>query len=173
MFPDSSTASLFWSHVLKDPQADGCWLWTANRDRQGYGRMVSHGKWYQAHRVSWMLHHGSIPTDLCICHHCDNPPCVNPAHLFLGTRADNARDAAAKGLLPCGDRNGSHTHPESRPWGERNGHAKLTSTNVCHIRALLASGAGICEVARRYEINSKCIWRIKHGKAWVHVSCAD
>jgi len=76
----------------------GCWLWTAATTRK-YGRMHFGGKLTQAHRISWTLNRGDIPSGMNVCHHCDTPPCVNPDHLFLGTQADNIRDAYRKGRV--------------------------------------------------------------------------
>jgi HNH endonuclease len=83
----------FWAKVKRGP---GCWEWQGYRDRKGYGR-IGGGKDSQlVHRLSWSLHHGD-PGELCVLHHCDNPPCVNPDHLFLGTIQDNNADMIAKG----------------------------------------------------------------------------
>lgn len=92
---------LFWSKVTPEPMS-GCWLWTAGVSGSGYGRFSrSHGKrgMDTASRVAWTLRVGPIPPGMLICHRCDNPPCVNPDHLFLGTARDNIRDAARKGRL--------------------------------------------------------------------------
>ena len=94
----------FWEKVNKHgpipanhPDLGLCWLWTAHTADFGYGRMHIVGGPARTHRISWELHNGPIPAGMLVLHHCDNPPCVNPAHLFLGTAGDNMRDMVAKG----------------------------------------------------------------------------
>lgn len=84
----------FWPRVQI---SDGCWEWQGSRSGYGYGTMKIAGAVVYAHRFSWELHFGLIPPRMFVCHHCDNPPCVRPDHLFVGTATDNARDRNAKG----------------------------------------------------------------------------
>ena len=100
----------FWAKVRK---TDGCWLWTAGTfaRRYGYGQFGLNGHPHKAHRLAWEFTNGPIPEGLSVLHHCDNPPCVNPAHLFLGTRGDNTRDMMMKGRSrSIADRNRGKTH---------------------------------------------------------------
>src|SRR5207237_6240778 len=109
----------FWSHV--DATSD-CWVWTAARTPLGYGVAADEQRRARrAHRISWQLAHGPIPEGLRVLHHCDNPPCVRPSHLFLGTQFDNMADARQKGRTASGGRNGSVVKPFVR---------KLTAAQV-------------------------------------------
>lgn len=93
-------AILFWSHVDKTTTPDGCWIWTAATDKNGYGVLVHRGKHWRAHRAAWALVHGPLPSNIHLLHGCDNPPCCRPQpplHCRPGTPADNAADRINRG----------------------------------------------------------------------------
>jgi hypothetical protein len=111
-------ANRFWPKVLCDLKT-GCWVWTASCLPSGYGQFsISRNRARVAHRVSWEMHFGPIPDGLLVCHHCDNPPCVRPDHLFLGTDSTNAWDKVAKGRAPRGDAHPNRLHPEHMAHGD-------------------------------------------------------
>ena len=165
----------FWEKVrVRGP--DECWPWTAKRDRKGYGRFALGRTNFPAARVAWTIAHGLIPGDLCACHHCDNPTCQNPAHLFLGSYVDNIHDAVLKNRMACGERNGRHTHPERTARGERaargarNGNAKLTAERIQDIRRRFQGGAvSMRALAREYSVTTTHISGIIHRKVWAHL----
>jgi hypothetical protein len=160
----------FWSKV--DTSGE-CWEWTAGCVA-GYGRININtngiNKEVGAHRVSYELHYGTIPEGLLVCHHCDNPRCVRPDHLFLGTPADNSKDAARKGRMLAGDRHPSRLRPETRPRGENNTNAKLTDEKVRAIRERHSAGVYIKALAREYGVDKKAIQNIVRRITWRHVN---
>ena len=143
--------------LAKVQMTDGCWIWTGHRHRKGHGRFrVSPGVLVMAHRFSYEQHKGPIPEGMCVCHSCDVPACVNPAHLWLGTKAENNADRASKG------RNADTSNAN-------NPSAKLSEADVRCIKALLADGAVQIEIARKFSVTSALVSAIKHGKAWKSV----
>lgn len=107
--------------LAKSKQDGECLVWTGHCHRNGHGQSWYCGKPIGTHRLAWEIFNGPIPTGLQVLHSCDNPPCWNIKHLFLGTQADNMADMVAKGRQATGDRNGARLHPETRPRGDRNG----------------------------------------------------
>lgn len=158
----------FWPKVQK---TDGCWLWTAGRDKDGYGQFRVHVAPYtnrhvHAHRVAWELTYGPIPSGLCVCHRCDNPGCVRPDHLFLGTLDENNQDKVKKGRQS----KGLETKPWLRAKGEGHPKAKLTTDDVRQIRARFSGGATSTELAAAYGVTTQAIRAIALRKVWRHVS---
>lgn len=146
------TKERFWGKVNK---TNGCWNWLTYKDRDGYGEFQLEKKKSKAHRASWQIHFGKIPEGLCVLHKCDNPPCVNPSHLFLGTPADNNKDRSLKGRSAKGEKMAS---------------AKLTENKVLNIRKMYAAG-NIKQktLARLFDINFRTISQIINRKLWNHI----
>ncbi len=155
-----TTAQRFLKRVEK--KENGCWDWTASTiGETGYGQFNLNNRPVIASRMAWILFRGEIPEDdsayrtLHVLHRCDNPKCVNPDHLFLGTHKDNVKDMVAKGR----HRFGIHL-------GKKNKNAKLDEAKVRYIRASCKS----CnELARDLEVAAPTIWSVLHGKTWKHI----
>jgi hypothetical protein len=151
----------FWAKTVK-AAGNECWLWTGGLISTGYGLLSAHGKLTLAHRYSYAIHNGTIADGLHVLHSCDNPRCVNPAHLFLGTNNDNIRDRMAKG------RGRGIPRPSIR--GANHHSAKLTDDAVREIRALAAQGIPHNEIARRFGVSHVVANKIVNRKSWVHVT---
>ena len=175
-----------------------CWPWAGRKDQDGYGVLSVDGKDHKAHRIAWADKHGPIPLTLCVLHHCDNPPCINPAHLFLGTPTDNMTDRDAKGrqsrgprhsavmfkVAARGENNGARLHPDSLARGDRNGarryperlrrgeqcsRSKLSRADVLAIRHLAGIGIAIKALARQFFVTPPAIRAVVRRRVWTHV----
>lgn len=150
----------------------GCHNWTGRISSQGYGLMRLSGVSYLASRISYTILYGEFPAELCCCHHCDNPKCVNPEHLFLGTHADNMTDKTKKGRgnQPSGERHGSVTKPLSRPRGVKHGLAKLDDAKALEIvRLRKEEGLFHRDIAKRFGVCHAIVGRIINRKIWTHL----
>lgn len=143
----------FWSHVEK---TGGCWLWTASRSKQGrgYGQFFAGRVRINAHRYSWEFHRGPIPPGLVVMHRCDNPPCVNPAHLALGTHVENQADKVLK---------------DRQARGESAGRTKLCAAEALEIHRR-SNSEPLLKLAREFGVNSATVWAIKVGRSWRHLN---
>lgn len=158
MFTRESVEARLWRRVNKAGQivphiGSQCWEWVGNTIKDGYGLIRDRKKMVLTHRLSWTMAYGAIPDGMLVLHHCDNPPCVNPSHLFIGTDADNASDRDSKG--------------RRKPLiGEMNGRAKLRELDVRSIRNDVRSTK---EIAASYNISIPLVQKIRHGDIWKHV----
>jgi hypothetical protein len=151
----------FWSKVNK---TDDCWVWTGFKDKDGYGRFKYKGKNYRANRFAWMLtNNKEIPNKMFVCHHCDNPSCVNPTHLFLGTQSDNERDCWNKGRKSLS--------------GENHTQNKLSLKQVYEILDSVSEAkhkwGGITKLCKtmgeRYNVSMYTIRSVIYGDSWTHI----
>lgn len=145
----------FWDHVDISPDPNGCWVWRGLTSTGGYGLVTIHYKMYRTHQLAYELMTGPIPPGALVLHSCDNPPCVNPAHLRLGTDKDNALDRVARGR---------------QIQGTVHHNAKLTDDAVRDIRRLHAAGANISQLSRQFDINRHQIRDVIRRKWWKHVT---
>lgn len=150
----NNTPAKFWARVDMSGGSDACWPWKGYKDPDGYGQVSWHGKNPRTNRVAWELTYGPIPDGMDVLHVCDNPPCANPGHLFLGTQVDNNNDKDAKG------RHGA-------PRGEQSGRAKLTWQKVREIRRRYALGSTTQrQLAEEYSVSKGCIENVVMGINW-------
>lgn len=149
----------------------GCWEWIGLRDKNGYGRIKLERKTRGVHRVFYSIMISDVPDEMLVCHHCDNPPCCNPEHLFLGTNQDNTADRHKKGRDASGDRHFSRTHPELLARGKKNGSAKLTDADVLEIRERYIPYRCSCPMlAAEFNVSKSAIFRIVKRKNWSHIT---
>ena len=146
----ANTVADFWGRCSK---SDSCWEWNGDRDKSGYGRFWFRGKGWRCHRLAWTISHGPIPARLCVLHRCDNPPCINPSHLFIGTLLDNNRDKVRK-------------ERENVREGSRHANSKLTERQVEEIRERVPV-EGRSAVASAYGVSYSVVRRIDRGEGWV------
>ncbi len=129
---------------------DDCWEWNGWRHPQGHGQIGLNGTLIYTHRAAWQIAYGPIPEGMYVCHKCDNPPCCNPKHLFLGTAKDNVQDMLTKRRHSHGDRHAS----------------KLSTERVVAIKALLAEGKTQQSVADEFNISRSMVGFIGRGQRW-------
>lgn len=155
----------------------GCWIWHAATN-MGYGRFWMPEGPQRAHRMAWVFYRGSIPADKIVCHKCNNPLCVNPDHLYLGTPKTNAEDTIRAGhhgawrrpdRIARGSRNGSVRHPESRPRGSQHPKARLSEMQVQQIRSAARAGKTHGVIAARFGVSRSRVTMIVNRQAWAHV----
>ena len=137
---------------------DNCWLTDLPSNGHGYLNITVNGKTKYAHRIAYELHKGEIPDNMCVCHSCDNPACINPSHLFLGTQRENVADCISKGR-------------SNTPKGENHHKAKLTESDVHQIKHLLAeANLTLKQIANTFGVKLETISNIKTGKSWKHIT---
>jgi hypothetical protein len=153
------TEEQFWSRV--DKRLDGCWVWTGSiaKERGGYGIVYYSKKMWRSHRLAWLLSQGSIPIGKYVLHSCDNPPCVNPDHLWVGTQSDNMKDMHDKGRHPS----------PGQPPGEEHAMAKLTDSAVRDIHRRVREGEWQAQVAEDYGVCVETVEFIVRGRTWRHL----
>lgn len=123
------------------------------KDRDGYSMVKREGRYWRTHQYAWFKKNGVIPVGLCVCHKCDNPSCINPDHLFIGTSSDNTRDRNSKNRQVKGSATGS---------------AKLTEIDVLKIRELLSDGYKPSQICPLYSVCKRTIELIRNGRYWKH-----
>lgn len=165
----------FFASIDQCESIENCWNWTGPLQAKRYARLAvgtSGGPNFffeMGHRFSWRIHCGEIPDGMQINHRCDNPKCVNPHHLFLGTQMDNMRDKIAKGRASCGEKHSVATKLKT-PRGSRNAAAKLTEADIPQVLHLANKGETQRNIAARFGVTKNAIGQILRGESWQHVT---
>lgn len=166
----------FLSKLDADRSNDSCWEWRGSKQYgRGYGRLAyghkRHGTFYfeSAHRFSYRYFKGDIGKDLCVCHKCDNPGCVNPDHLFLGTQTENQADKMAKGRTSCGESHSLATKAKT-PRGSRNKASILRESDIPEILKLRKQGERFRQIGQRFGVSKTAIQYIFEGRSWAHIT---
>jgi len=157
----------FNSHIAK-ADGDACWPWTAGKDADGYGQIKVGRKTHKTHRVAWTLANGQIPDGMCVLHRCDNRPCCNPNHHFLGTSEENTADKVAKRRQARGAAISARQVKLVR--GEAHHSARLTADAVRLIREECEQIGNLRDIAARYGVSVPAIRKIKNRQSWSHVA---
>lgn len=138
---------------IKINKENGCHEWQASISRRGYGQFALNSTTQVSHRVAWLLSYGQIPKGIYVLHHCGNPKCVNPAHLFLGTQRDNMNEAISKNI-----------------YFRSSGNAKITEKQVIRVKGMLQDGIySVATIAKRFDVSWHAIYDIKHNRTWKHL----
>lgn len=170
-FPVTLTSRQITSFWTKVDKTGDCWLWKGGRNVGGYGYKKLGWHHFKAHRISYFLAHGSVPETMSVCHHCDNRLCVNPAHLFLGTRTDNMRDMWEKGRQKTGTPEWREKVAAAVPRGESHRDARLTDETVRLARAMYGVGEhSMRYIARHFGVTHATMQHVLHRKTWTHIA---
>lgn len=162
---DEALKYQFWSLVEKRGD-DDCWHWLWSTSN-GYGVFNARGKNGRAHRLSLMLHVArDLTREELACHHCDNPPCVNPKHLYAGSSADNSRDKMERGRFVPYTRDESAVNYQR---GQSHGRAKIKEADIPVIMARKANGESGAKIAIDYGVERSSILAITRGQLWTHI----
>lgn len=178
-----NTEQDFWKNVDRAPghgPNGDCWIWIGHTDKDGYGHFRFGGKMVRCHRLVLSFINGEVSPDKLVCHKCDNPPCVNPDHLFLGSSLDNQRDMSLKGRRRIIGKPWTRQqrekiatrfkeNPELRARGERSGRAKLTNDEVIAMRKMRTEGISYGEIAKQYGVTKRAVRLAVNRLTWQHI----